>query len=356
MKYSVIVPVYNRPDEVDELLESLSNQTQKDFEVIIVEDGSVKTCKDVCDKYADILVLHYYTKENSGPGQSRNYGAERAQGDWLIILDSDVVLPEGYLAAIDDSLQQRDGSFVATKEPSLCDAFGGPDAAHPSFTPIQKAISYSMTSFFTTGGIRGGKAKLDKFYPRSFNMGIRRDVYQQLGGFSKMRFGEDIDFSYRIVEAGYRPQLLPEAWVWHKRRTDFRKFFRQVYNSGIARINLEKRHPGTLKLVHLLPTFFTIGVITLILISAVGRALMHYIDRDQFYWMCFSPWIPIILYSLIICIDSSIKNKGLKVGLLSIPAAFVQLMGYGFGFIESWWKRCILKQDEFQAFEQTFYK
>ena len=356
MKYSVIVPVYNRPDEVDELLESLSNQTQKDFEVIIVEDGSVKTCKDVCDKYADILVLHYYTKENSGPGQSRNYGAERAQGDWLIILDSDVVLPEGYLAAIDDSLQQRDGSFVATKEPSLCDAFGGPDAAHPSFTPIQKAISYSMTSFFTTGGIRGGKAKLDKFYPRSFNMGIRRDVYQQLGGFSKMRFGEDIDFSYRIVEAGYRPQLLPEAWVWHKRRTDFRKFFRQVYNSGIARINLEKRHPGTLKLVHLLPTFFTIGVITLILISAVGRAMMHYIDRDQFYWMCFSPWIPIILYSLIICIDSSIKNKSLKVGLLSIPAAFVQLMGYGFGFIESWWKRCILKQDEFQAFEQTFYK
>ena len=356
MKYSVIVPVYNRPDEVDELLESLSNQTQKDFEVIIVEDGSVKTCKDVCDKYADILVLHYYTKENSGPGQSRNYGAERAQGDWLIILDSDVVLPEGYLAAIDDSLQQRDGYFVATKEPSLCDAFGGPDAAHPSFTPIQKAISYSMTSFFTTGGIRGGKAKLDKFYPRSFNMGIRRDVYQQLGGFSKMRFGEDIDFSYRIVEAGYRPQLLPEAWVWHKRRTDFRKFFRQVYNSGIARINLEKRHPGTLKLVHLLPTIFTIGVIALILISAVGRALMHYIDRDQFYWMCFAPWIPIILYSLIICIDSSIKNKGLKVGLLSIPAAFVQLMGYGFGFIESWWKRCILKQDEFQAFEQTFYK
>ena len=343
MKYSVIVPVYNRPDEVDELLESLSNQTFKDFEVIIVEDGSVKTCKDVCDKYADILVLHYYAKENSGPGQSRNYGAERAQGGWLIILDSDVVLPEGYLAAIDDSLQ-------------LCDAFGGPDAAHPSFTPVQKAISYSMTSFFTTGGIRGGKAKLDKFYPRSFNMGIRRDVYQQLGGFSKMRFGEDIDFSYRIVEAGYKPQLIPEAWVWHKRRTDFRKFFRQVYNSGIARINLEKRHPGTLKLVHLLPTVFTVGVIALILISAVGRALMHYVDRDQFYWMCFAPWIPIILYSLIICIDSTIKNKSLKVGLLSIPAAFVQLMGYGFGFIESWWKRCVLRQDEFTAFERTFYK
>ena len=345
MKYSIIVPVFNRPDEVDELLESLSNQTHKDFEVIIVEDGSVKTCKDVCDKYADILVLYYYAKENSGPGQSRNYGAERANGDYLLILDSDVVLPEGYLQAVEDALKQNPA-----------EAFGGPDAAHPSFTPVQKAISYSMTSFFTTGGIRGGKAKLDKFYPRSFNMGIRRDIYLQLGGFSKMRFGEDIDFSYRIVEAGYRPRLFPSAWVWHKRRTDFRKFFRQVYNSGIARINLEKRHPGTMKLVHLLPTVFTVGVIALILISAVGRALMYYVDRDQFYWMCFAPWIPIILYSLLICIDSTIKNRSLRVGILSVPAAFVQLMGYGLGFIESWWKRCILKQDEFTAFEKNFYK
>ena len=344
MKYSIIVPVYNRPNEVDELLQSLCQQTVKDFEVLIIEDGSIKTCKDVCDKYANILVLHYNAKENSGPGQSRNYGAERAKGEYVIILDSDVVLPNTYIEAIDKSLT------------SEIIAFGGPDAAHPSFTPIQKAISYSMTSFFTTGGIRGGKAKLDKFYPRSFNMGIRRDVYLQLGGFTKMRFGEDIDFSYRIVEAGYRPQLFPEAWVWHKRRTDFHKFFRQVYNSGIARINLEKRHPGTMKLVHLLPTVFTVGVIGLILISAVGRALMHYIDRDQFYWMCFAPWIPIILYCLLIVIDSSIKNRSLKVGFLSIPAAFVQLMGYGLGFIESWWKRCILKQDEFQAFEKTFYK
>ena len=345
MKYSIIVPVYNRPDEVDELLQSLCEQTVKDFEVLIVEDGSIKTCKDVCDKYANILVLHYYAKDNSGPGQSRNYGAERASGDYLLILDSDVVLPTDYLAAIDKELQHQQ-----------TEAFGGPDAAHPSFTPIQKAISYSMTSFFTTGGIRGGKAKLDKFYPRSFNMGIRRDVYLELGGFTKMRFGEDIDFSYRIVEAGYRPRLFSEAWVWHKRRTDFRKFFRQVYNSGIARINLEKRHPGTMKIVHLLPTVFTIGVISLIIISAVGRALMYYVDQDQFYWMCFAPWIPIILYSLMILIDSTVKNRSIKVGLLSVPAAFVQLMGYGLGFIESWWKRCVLKQDEFQAFEKTFYK
>ena len=330
MKYSIIVPVYNRPDEVDELLESLTKQTLKDFEVIIVEDGSIKPCKDVCEKYANILDLHYYAKENSGPGQSRNYGAERSNGEWLIILDSDVVLPEGYLEAVEKSLASS----------TSIEAWGGPDAAHPSFTPVQKAISYSMTSFFTTGGIRGGKAKLDKFYPRSFNMGICRDVYLKLEGFTKMRFGEDIDLSYRIVEAGYMPRLFPEAWVWHKRRTDFRKFFRQVYNSGIARINLEKRHPGTMKLVHLLPTVFTLGVIGLLLITFI------------FTYAC----VPIILYSAIIFIDSSIKNKSLWVGLLSIPAAFVQLMGYGFGFIESWWKRCVLKQDEFTAFEKNFYK
>ena len=321
MKFSIIIPVYNRPDEVDELLQSLCEQTVKDFEVIIVEDGSINPCKDVCSKYAGI--------------QSRNYGAERANGKYVIILDSDVVLPSGYLQAIEEELAQQP-----------CEAFGGPDAAHPDFTPVQKAISYSMTSFFTTGGIRGGKAKLDKFYPRSYNMGVRHDVYLELGGFSKMRFGEDIDFSYRIVEAGYKPRLFPEAWVWHKRRTDFKKFFRQVYNSGIARINLEKRHPGTMKLVHLLPTVFTVGVIALILISAVGRALMHYVDHDQFYWMCFAPWIPILFYSFLICIDSSIKNKSLKVGILSIPAAFVQLMGYGLGFIESWWKRCVRGQNE----------
>ena len=329
MKFSIIIPVFNRPDEVDELLESLCEQTVKDFEVLIIEDGSAKPCKDVCYEYANILDLHYYAKENSGPGQSRNYGAERANGEYVIILDSDVVLPTGYLQAVEDELKQKP-----------CEAFGGPDAAHPSFTPVQKAISYSMTSFFTTGGIRGGKAKLDKFYPRSFNMGIRRDVYLQLGGFSKMRFGEDIDFSYRIVEAGYMPRLFPEAWVWHKRRTDFRKFFRQVYNSGIARINLEKRHPGTMKLVHLLPTVFTLGVIGLLIISL--------------FWPL--ACVPIILYSLIILIDSSLKNKNLWVGILSIPAAFVQLMGYGFGFIESWWKRSVLKKDEFTAFEKNFYK
>ena len=228
-----------------------------------------------------------------------------------------------------------------------------------------------MTSFFTTGGIRGGKGKkLDKFFPRSYNMGIRREVYQELGGFTKMRFGEDIDFSYRIVEAGYKTALIPEAWVWHKRRTDFRKFFRQVYNSGIARINLTKRHPGTLKLVHTLPAVFTLGVIGCLLVFALGTGLYiegEWLDANSLrpddnmhqgvgFVFCVLAALPLLFYSSVICIDSSIRNRSLWVGLLSIPAAFVQLMGYGLGFIVSWWKRCVLKQDEFTAFEKNFYK
>ena len=329
MNYSIIVPVYNRPDEVDELLESLTHQVFRNFEVVIVEDGSEKKCDEVCNRYKDLLPLRYYYKKNSGPGNSRNFGVDYANGDYVIILDSDVVVPPHYLSAIDEELSREQ-----------CDFFGGADAAHASFTPVQKAISYSMTSFFTTGGIRGGKKKLDKFYPRSYNMGVRRTAYQALGGFSRMRFGEDIDFSYRLIENGYKSRLFPEAWVWHKRRTDLRKFFRQVYNSGIARINLEKRHPGTMKSVHLLPMLFTLGVLLLLLLSP---------------W-CLWTLTPLLAYALIICIHSSVVNKSLRVGLLSVPAAFTQLMGYGLGFISAWWKRCVLRQDEFQAFEKTFYK
>ena len=323
MRYSLIVPVYNRPDEVDELLESLGTQTLKDFEVVIVEDGSQIPCKDVCDKYADILDLHYYFKQNSGPGQSRNYGVERAQGEYVIILDSDAVVPAGFMQAVDDELQ---------RQPS--DAWGGPDAAHESFTDIQKAISYAMTSFFTTGGIRGGKKQLDKFYPRSFNMGVRREVYQALGGFSPMRFskmslyGEDIDFSIRIYKAGYSCRLFPEAWVWHKRRTDFHKFWRQVYNSGIARINLWKKYPEALKPVHALPSVFTLGTLGLLVLAP---------------FTCGMSLLPLALYILLIFIDSTIRNKSLKVGFISIPAVFVQLIGYGVGFLESWWKNCVVK-------------
>ena len=339
MEFSFIVPVFNRPDEVEELLESLTHLRSDDFEVIIVEDGSSVKCDAVCERYARQLPLHYYFKSNSGPGQSRNYGAERASGEYLIVLDSDVVVPEGYLAAVSEEL---------SREPA--DAFGGPDAAHESFTDVQKAISYSMTSFFTTGGIRGGKKKgaLDKFYPRSFNMGIRREVYQALGGFSKMRFGEDIDFSIRIFKGGYRCRLFPEAWVWHKRRTDFRKFFRQVYNSGIARINLYKKYPESLKLVHLLPAVFTVGTIGCLLVSLLGFLL-------GIAWLGWLPLALLLCYILLVFADSTRFYRNVKIGMLSVVAAFVQLMGYGFGFLEAWWKRCLRGKSEFQAFEKNFY-
>lgn len=349
MKYSFIIPVFNRPDEVDELLDSITRQTVTDFEVVIVEDGSQTTCEEVCRRYENRLNIRYFMKSNSGPGQSRNYGAERAQGDYLIILDSDVVLPEGYLEAVSKELDDNP-----------CDAFGGPDRAHESFTPTQKAISYSMTSFFTTGGIRGGKKKLDKFYPRSFNMGIRREVYQQLGGFADMRFGEDIDFSIRIFKAGCRCRLFPDAWVYHKRRTDFRKFWRQVYNSGIARINLYKKYPESLKLVHLLPMVFTVGVGFLAIAFVVGIILFFLLPAGMpqaaGIALSLAALFPIVLYASIVFFDATIKTNSERIGILSIRAAFTQLMGYGCGFIEAWWKRCVRGQDEFTAYSKNFYK
>ena len=362
MKYSFIIPVYNRPDEVNELLESHASQTCKDFEVVVVEDGSELRCEEVVKTYSKRLSILYFDKSNSGPGQSRNYGAERSRGEYLIVLDSDVVLPEGYLAEVDKELSTNP-----------CDAFGGPDRAHESFTPVQKAINYSMTSFFTTGGIRGGKKKLDKFYPRSFNMGIRRSLYEQLGGFSNMRFGEDIDFSIRIFKNGASCRLFPEAWVWHKRRTDFHKFFRQVHNSGIARINLYKKYPDSLKLVHLLPALFTIGVILLAVVFFAGLIFAALGLWSAFYGgsgcnmgmvvvffgmlLMALALLPLALYSFIIFVDSSIKNHSLRVGLLSVPASFIQLLGYGTGFLRAWWLRCVCgRNEELQAFKKTFYK
>lgn len=328
-KYSVVIPVYNRPDEVDELLQSLCSQTYRNFEVVVVEDGSAIPCKQVVDKYAEALDVHYFEKPNSGPGQTRNYAAERSRGEYLLILDSDCILPETYLTAVEAELQRE-----------LADAFGGPDRAHDSFSDVQKAINYAMTSFFTTGGIRGGKKKMDKFYPRSFNMGVRAEVYKALGGFSAMRFGEDIDFSIRIFKGGYRCRLFPEAWVWHKRRTDLKKFFKQVHNSGIARIDLYKKYPESLKVVHLLPAVFTVGVV-LVLLAAL---------------IC--PWslLLLALFAIIIFMDASICNKSVKIGGLSVIAAFIQLTGYGSGFLRAWWRRCVCGGKSFSAFEKTFYK
>ncbi|MCD8303191.1 MAG: glycosyltransferase [Prevotellaceae bacterium] len=337
MKYSFIIPVYNRPDEVDELLESLTRQSLADFEVIVVEDGSAVTCEEVVGRYVQRLDVKYLLQPNSGPGQARNTGAGHARGEWLLILDSDCVAPPAYLETVERELAENP-----------CEAFGGPDRAHEDFTPVQKAINYSMTSFLTTGGIRGGKRKLDRFYPRSFNMGVLRALYMSLGGFSNMRFGEDIDFSIRVLESGARVSLLPGAWVWHKRRTDFMKFFRQVHNSGMARINLYKRHPGSLKRVHMLPAVFTVGVVSLLLVALCGAPF------------CRRAWcalLPIALYALMVLAHSTLLCGSLRVGCLSVCASFVQLMGYGFGFIEAWWKRCVLgREEELQSFRGTFYK
>lgn len=333
MLFSLVIPVYNRPEEVRELLESLCTQTLDNtcFEVIVIEDGSTVKCEEVCRSFEKKLALRYHYKQNSGPGMSRNAGVAMALGTYALILDSDVVLPEHYLANIKAELDRKP-----------CDAFGGPDCSHPNFTATQKAISYSMTSFFTTGGIRGGKKKLDKFYPRSFNMGIKTSVYNVLGGFSNMRFGEDIDFSIRIFKGGYSCRLFPEAWVWHKRRTDFKKFFKQVYNSGIARINLYKKYPDSLKMVHLLPTVFTLGCLGLVLMSLVLLNVL--------------PMSLILLYSLLIFIDASFQNKSVKIGFLAVIASFVQLFGYGLGFIKAWYKRCLCGKGAFNAYEKNFYQ
>jgi len=356
---------------VDELLQSLSRQTFRDFEVLVVEDGSDIPCEEVVRKYTDSMELRYYVKPNSGPGQTRNYGVQYSQGEFVIVLDSDVVLPEGYLQAVEDEC-----SMLNVQCSMQIDAFGGPDRAHESFTPVQKAINYSMTSFFTTGGIRGGKKQMDrKFYPRSFNMGIRKSLYEQLGGFSEMRFGEDIDFSIRIYESGACCRLFPEAWVWHKRRTDLKKFFKQVHNSGIARINLTKRHPGTLKLVHLLPAVFTLGTFACLLFAFLFLLLV--LLGIFALWSAPKPGcvsgemaciilglfgmilclLPLMLFSLIIFVDSSVRNRSPWIGFLSIWASFIQLIGYGTGFLRAWWLRCVCgRNEELQAFRKSFYK
>ncbi|MBR3500751.1 MAG: glycosyltransferase [Bacteroidales bacterium] len=313
MKYSLIIPVYNRPDEVSELLASIASQSFRDFEVLVVEDGSSVKCEDIVNQYAEKLDIKYLFKENGGPAMARNYAAERAEGEYLLILDSDTVLPEGYFEAIE--------SFLSDNTP---DAFGGPDRGGEDFTPVQKAISYSMTSFFTTGGIRGGKRKITRFFPRSFNMGVRREVFAKLGGFSAMRFGEDVDFSMRVVEAGFTTALIPDAWLYHKRRTDFRKFFRQVRNSGKARISLTRRHPGSLRLVHLFP----LGFVVLSLILPFD-----------------------VLYALLVFADSTIKNKSPKVGLLSVAATYVQLWGYGIGFVAG-----LFSKEEANIDNDRFYR
>lgn len=330
MLFSVIIPVFNRPEEVRELLESFVKQNFTDYEIILVEDGSSLSSKDVYETFASVLPVKYFEKINSGPGLSRNFGAERAAGEWLIFLDSDCILPENYLEVLARKLRN-----------SSLDAFGGPDAGHPAFSPVQKAISISMTSFMTTGGIRGGSEKMDKFHPRSFNMGYTREVYNTTGGFSKLRFGEDIDMSVRILKAGFKTGLIREAWVYHKRRTDFKKFFKQVYNSGIARINLQKRHPGTLKAVHVLPALFVLGI--------PGCILLGIFLHPIFYVFPLLPAAGLL-------IEGSLKAGSIYIGYLTVAAGYVQLTGYGLGFINAFFKRYLLGKGEFDAFRDNFYE
>jgi glycosyltransferase involved in cell wall biosynthesis len=330
LKYSFIVPVYNRPEEIDELLESMKNQSKKGFEVVIVEDGSEEKCDTIIEKYDKDLMISYHFKSNSGPGQSRNYGYEKAEGNYCIFLDSDVLLPINYFKLVTEKLENN-----------YTDAFGGPDKAHKNFTLLQKAINYSMTSFFTTGGIRGGNEKVDKFFPRSFNMGYSREVFEKTGGFAKMRFGEDVDMSIRILKNGFKTRLIKEAFVYHKRRTNLRQFFKQVSNSGVARINLYKRHPNSLKLVHLAPAIFTVGFIILLILGI-------------FFSTAF--FIPVVFYSALLLVDSTIKNKNLLIGILSVVTGIMQLLSYGIGFLLAVWYRLILGGDEFSVFKKNFYK
>ena len=359
MRYSFIIPVYNRPEELQELLESIMHQSLGDYEVIVVEDGSTRTSEEVIQRFVpQIYSLYYYQIPNGGPSRARNIGASYAKGDYIIILDSDVVLPEGYLRAVDKALSSGD-----------IDAFGGPDTASEDFTPIQKAINYAMTSTLTTGGIRGGSADaMEQFKPRSFNLGCRRTLFLQLGGFDVgMRFGEDIDFSLRLQEAGARTVLIPEAYVYHKRRVDLRRFFKQVHNSGIARIHLETRHPGSTRLVHCLPALFTV-LSALVITTWVSTKLFL---RIGFPYALYPSALLTLVY--IIAILSSVgvallallallffilahqKTKDTEVALWAVPACFIQLWGYGSGFVRAWWGKHILHRREFTAFRNNFY-
>ena len=319
--FSIVIPVYNRPDEVAELLESLSKQTDKGFEVLVIEDGSSVPCEEICKQYEKQLDLHYYFKPNSGRSETRNYGIARATGDWFIIYDSDVIVPPQYIATVRAEL---------AKQPEV-NCYGGPDAADASFSDVQKAINYSMTSIMTTGGIRGATKNKSKFSPRSFNMGISRKCFETVGGYKNM-IGEDIDLSIRIQQAGFKTTLISEAYVYHKRRVDLKKFFRQVNTFGKGRVLLGELHPGSTKLVHLLPAAFVLGNSALVL-AAIALLVISLVTK------AFSPWwallclAPIALYVLGIFTESLIKNKSLKIAFLSIATAYMQLFGYGTGFL-----------------------
>ena len=331
MYFSIVIPVFNRPDEINELLESLVLSTYKEnFEVVIVEDGSTINCRDVVELFKQKLNISYYYKENSGPGDSRNFGMQKAKGDYFLIFDSDCIIPENYLSEVNTELK---ANYV--------DCFGGPDKALKSFSKIQKAINFAMTSFLTTGGIRGGSEKLTKFQPRSFNMGISKQAFIKSSGFGNIHPGEDPDLSIRLWKLGYETRLFTNAYVYHKRRIDWEKFSVQVSKFGKARPILNLWYPEYSKITFWFPTLFVLGF----LLSAI--LLIFLID------------IPLKLYFgyfIVIFVVSSIQNKSLIIGLYSIIAVWKQFFGYGFGFLESFFKIHILRKSPQEAFPKLFFK
>lgn len=331
LSFSFVIPVFNRPKEIRELLESLTQQTYEQlFEVVIVEDGSSLSSKDVVSEFSDQLTISYYEKENSGPGSSRNYGMERAKGNYFIILDSDCILPPQYLVEVEKSLSHE---FV--------DCYGGPDTAHESFTVVQKAINYAMTSVLTTGGIRGNKSAVGKFQPRSFNMGLSKKVFESVGGFGKIHPGEDPDLTFRIWKAGYETKLIPDAFVYHKRRIDWNKFYKQVNKFGMVRPILSKWHPETSRVTYWFPTFFCVAFLV-----SVG---LYFVNIHLPLWL-------FGIYFGLIFIDSLLKNKSISIALQSLLAVIVQFIGYGFGFLKSTILVNFSKKKPKELFPNLFFK
>lgn len=312
-RYSVIIPVFNRPQELDELLTSLTLQTYKNFEVIIVEDGSSIKSESLVEKYSGKLKIHYFFKSNSGPGPSRNFGFTHAVGDFFVVFDSDCIIPPSYFRSVEKDLVINHW-----------DAWGGPDRAHEDFTPLQRAMGYTMSSVFTTGGIRGGKKRLGWFQPRSFNMGISRKVFEATGGFKFDRFAEDIEFSIRMRNAGFKVGLIAEAYVYHKRRTSFSQFYEQVSNFGKGRVLVGRLYPEEIKLTHWFPAFFVLSVCSLVVLPFLHVQLF------------FLALLLLFIYLAMIFLHSLQQNRSLTVAILSIPSAWLQLWGYGFGFLKEW--------------------
>jgi len=331
MFFSLIIPLYNRPEEIRELLKSLVQQTYTNFEVIIVEDGSTKDAKSIVESFQNKLNIQYFFKSNAGQGFARNYGFERAKGDYFIVFDSDVIVPTGYLASVLSALEEYHW-----------DAFGGPDAAHESFTPLQKAISYSMTSPFTTGGIRGNKKHIGQFHPRSFNMGISRAVWEDTKGYKLARRSEDIEFSIRMINNGYRVGLIPEAFVYHKRRTSIAQFYKQIYGFGKGRIDIYQLYPSELKAVHFLPAIFTVGFYTLLTLNFVNVLVLDQIVC--LHYLVVLGDIFLLLYTFFLFLHSLVSTKNLKVAFLSVITAYTQLLAYGKGFIRNYLDTICLKK------------